>query len=193
MTAIVIALTEEFADWECALLMATARSYLGVTVKTASADGGPVTSMGGLKVVPDLSYAAVSPKDFDALVVPGGLAWENQVVPETLDGLIRAFHGGDRVVAGICAAASMLAGSGALNDVAHTGNRLASHAKYPAYDGADLYVDTPKAVRGGKVITAAGTAPYTFAVEVLKGLGLWDKTAEEEFAAFPAEHRDESR
>jgi putative intracellular protease/amidase len=189
MTAIAVALTPEFADWECALLMAVARSYLDVTVKTATADGKPVTSMGGLNVTPDLAYGELKPQDFDAIVVPGGLAWEKKAVPESLDDLIIAFREHKKMTAGICAAASMLAGTGVLNGVAHTGNRLASHEKYPAYSGADHYVDGPRAVHSDGVVTAAGTAPHTFTVEVLKGLGLWDATAQEELAPFSAEHR----
>ncbi|WP_313196954.1 DJ-1/PfpI family protein [Rhizobium sp.] len=189
MTAIVVALTPEFADWECALLMAVARSYLGVTVKTATGDGRPVTSMGGLNVTPDLSFAQVRPEDFDALVVPGGLAWEKNVVPEGLHNLVQAFRSEKKMAAGICAAASMLAGAGVLNDVKHTGNRVASHQKYPDYNGEELYVDGPKAVFSDGVVTAAGTAPFTFTVEILKGLGLWDATAREELSPFSAEHR----
>ncbi len=189
MTAIVVVLTPEFADWECALLMAVARSYLGVTVKTATEDGRPVTSMGGLNVTPDLSYAQVRPEDFDAIVVPGGLAWEKQVVPEGLHDLVRSFRNAGKMAAGICAAASMLAGAGVLNDVKHTGNRLGSHQAYPDYAGSELYIDGPKAVLSNGMVTAAGTAPFTFTVEVLKGLGLWDATAQEELLPFSAEHR----
>ncbi|MBB4348268.1 DJ-1/PfpI family protein [Aliirhizobium cellulosilyticum] len=189
MTAIVVALTPEFADWECALLMAVARSYLGVIVKTATGDGSPVTSMGGLNVTPDLSFAQVRPEDFDALVVPGGLAWENKRVPADLHDLVRSFRDKNKMAAGICAAASMLAGAGVLNDVKHTGNRVASHQEYPGYSGEKLYVDGPKAVSADGVVTAAGTAPFTFTVEILKGLGLWDATAQEELSPFSAEHR----
>ncbi len=189
MTAIAVALTPDFADWECALLMAVARSYLDVAVTTATADGAPVTSMGGLNVTPDLAYADLKPQDFDAIVVPGGLAWEKEIVPEGLDDLIRAFREHGKMTAGICAAASMLAGTGVLNGVEHTGNSLASHQKYPAYSGAELYAEGPRAVLAGGVVTAAGTAPFTFTVEVLKGLGLWNATAEEELTPFAAEHR----
>lgn len=189
MTAIVVALTPEFADWECALLMAVARSYLGVTIKTATVDGQPVTSMGGLNVTPDLAYEHVKPQDFDALVIPGGLAWENNNVPENLPDLVRAFRGENKMAAGICAAAGMLAGIGISNDVRHTGNRLGSHQEYPNYKGSSFYVDGPKAVHADGVVTAAGTAPYTFTVEVLKGLGLWNAVAEEELLPFSAEHR----
>lgn len=189
MTAILVALTPEFADWEIALLTAVARGYLDVSVKTATADGLPVISMGGLNVTPDMGYGEVVPGDFDAIVVPGGLAWEKQVVPEGLDDLIIAFREHGKVAAGICAAASALAGTGVLNATAHTGNRLGSHQAYPAYSGSEHYLDGPKAVLGDGVVTAAGTAPYTFTVEVLKALGLWDATAQEELAAFSAEHR----
>jgi putative intracellular protease/amidase len=189
MTSIVVVLTPEFADWECALLMAVARSYLGVTVKTATSDGRPVTSMGGLNVTPDLSYTQISPADFDAVVVPGGLAWEKKLVPEGLHDLVRRFRDEKKMAAGICAAASMLAGAGLLNEVAHTGNRLASHQTYEAYTGGKHFVEGSMAVHSDGVVTAAGTSPYTFTVEILKGLGLWDATAQEELAPFSAEHR----
>ncbi len=130
MTRIAIALSEDFADWECALLMAVSRSYLGVEIVTASPDGRPVTSMGGLKVTPDIAYAALRPDAFDALVIPGGLAWEKG---EAFDfsALAHAFHDAGKVVAGICAAASALASARLLDGLAHTGNALASHQQYP--------------------------------------------------------------
>ena len=189
MTAIAVALTPDFADWECALLMAVARSYLGVTIKTATVDGAPVTSMGGLHVSPDLAFADLHPKEFDAVVVPGGLAWEKNMVPDALEALVQRFRDEKKMTAGICAAASMLAGAGLLNDLKHTGNRLGSHQDYPGYSGSEHYVEGPHAVHADGVVTAAGTAPFTFTVEVLKGLGLWNDTAEEELAPFAAEHR----
>ena len=187
MTRIAIALTEDFADWECALLMAVARSYLGVEIRTASPDGRPVTSMGGLKITPDLAHDAVDAETFDALIIPGGLSWEKGTAPD-FGAKVREFHGSGKVVGGICAAASALAATGILNDVAHTGNRLASHQKYPAYQGAALYHDQPQAVSDGKVITAPGNSPITFTMEILKALDLWSSEAEDEIAAFANEH-----
>ena len=187
MTRIAIALSEDFADWECALLMAVSRSYLGVEIVTASPDGRPVTSMGGLKVTPDIAYAALRPDAFDALVIPGGLAWEKG---EAFDfaALAHAFHDAGKVVAGICAAASALASARLLDGLAHTGNALASHQQYPAYGGAALYRDQPQAVSDGRVITAPGSSPVTFAMEVLKALDLWTPEAEMEIGAFSGEH-----
>lgn len=188
MTRIAIALSPEFADWEPALLTAAARGYLGVEVVTASPDGQPLISMGGLKVLPDTDFAALEPAAFDALVVPGGLAWEKGVAPD-FGPLVRRFHEDGRLVAGICAAASMLAGTGLLDTVAHTGNGLASHQREPGYHGSAFYRDQPQAVRDGQVVTAPGTAPFSFAVEILKGLDLWSAEAEAELAGFAAEHR----
>ncbi|CUX07981.1 type 1 glutamine amidotransferase family protein [Agrobacterium genomosp. 13] len=188
MTRIAIALAQDFADWEPALLAAAARSYLGVEIIYATPDGRPVTSMGGLNVTPDTSYDALDPENIDALIVPGGLSWEKGTAVD-LGGLVHRFRDRNRLVAGICAAASALGGTGVLNDVAHTGNSLASHKAYPAYSGENLYRDQPKAVSDGGVITAAGSAPVSFAVEILKHLGLFGPEAEAELQVFAAEHR----
>ncbi|MES5048652.1 type 1 glutamine amidotransferase family protein [Rhizobium nepotum] len=188
MTRIAIALAQDFADWEPALLAAAARGYLGVEIVYATPDGRPVISMGGLNVTPDTSYDALDPDNIDALVIPGGMSWEKGTAVD-LDGLVHRFRDRDRLVAGICAAASALAGTGVLNDVAHTGNSLASHKAYPAYRGEGLYRDQPKAVSDGGIVTAAGSAPVSFAVEILKNLGLFGPEAEAELGTFAAEHR----
>jgi putative intracellular protease/amidase len=188
MARIAVALTPEFADWEAALLTAVARGYLGVEIVTAAPDGASVISMGGLKVTPDIAYTDLDPAAFDALVIPGGLAWEKDAAPDFKD-LAHSFHKGGKVVAGICAAASALAGTGLLNAVAHTGNSLASHQRYPGYEGDGLYRDQPQAVSQARVITAPGSSPVTFAMEILKALDLWGPEAEAEIAAFSREHR----
>lgn len=114
MTRIAIALQNDFADWEPALLMAAARYYLNCDVVTASPDGAPVVSMGGLKVMPDIGYDAIDAETFDALVIPGGYAWEKGVAYDFTD-LAVAFRDKGKVLGGICAAASGLAATGVLN------------------------------------------------------------------------------
>jgi len=188
MTRIAIALTPHFADWECAMLMAIARSYLEADVVTASPDGDAIVSMGGLRVTPDLAYDVLDPAVFDALVIPGGLAWETDEAPDFTPQVLE-FHAKGKVVAGICAAASALAATGVLNSVAHTGNSLAAHKRQAAYRGDALYRDQPQAVSHVGVITAPGSSPVTFTMEILKALHLWGPEAEAEIAAFSREHR----
>ncbi|MBO3759321.1 DJ-1/PfpI family protein [Ciceribacter sp. L1K23] len=187
MTRIVVALQNDFADWEPALLMAAARYYLGCQVLTASPDGKPVISMGGLKVTPDICFAEITPERFDALVIPGGYAWEKGEAFDFTD-MAKAFRSENKVLAGICAAASALAAAGVLDDVAHTGNSLVSHQRYQAYRGSALYRNQPQAVLDRGIVTAAGSAPDTFAMEVLKALDLWTPEAEAELSGFAAEH-----
>lgn len=188
MPRIAIALQDDYADWEPALVMAALRYYLQCEVLTASPDGKPVQSMGGLRVAVDLPYSQIDAERFDALIIPGGYAWEKGVAFD-FTGLATAFHNRGKVLGGICAAASALAATGVLNAVAHTGNSLASHQKYSAYQGAALYRDQPQAVRDGAIVTAAGSAPDTFTFEVLKALDLWTPEAEAVLSTFAAEHQ----
>lgn len=188
MARIAIALAEDYADWEIGLLMAVARSFLGATIVTATPDGAPVTSMGGLTVTPDCAYGDLQPKEFDALVIPGGMSWEKGTAPD-LGPLTFAFRAEKKLIAGICAAASALAGTGLLDTVAHTGNALLAHKAQPGYQGEALYRDQPRAVSHQGVITAPGTSPFTFTVEILKALGLWTAEAEAEMAGFGGEFR----
>ncbi len=187
MPRIALALTEEFGDWEPAVLTAMARGYFGVDIVTASPDGAAVTSMGGLNVTPDMAYDELDPETVHALVIPGGLIWEKGNAPDLTD-LVHRFRAQHRVVAGICAAASALAGTGVLNTVSHTGNSLDSHSKYEEYQGREHYLDQPQAVSDKGVVTAPGSSPVTFATEVLKALDLWGPEAEAELGVFAAEH-----
>ena len=100
---IAIGLTEGFADWECALLMASARTYFGFDVVPASPGGGTVTSMGGLRVAATAALETVTPAEYDALVLCGGTIWETEAAPD-LGAQIRAFHGAGRPVGAICGA-----------------------------------------------------------------------------------------
>jgi hypothetical protein len=56
-----------------------------------------------------------------------------------------------------------------VEDRSHTSNALAFlQARAPAYGGAVHYRDTPRAVTGGNLVTAPGSAPASFAVAVLR-------------------------
>ena len=54
MTRAITILTENFADWETALLNSTARLYYGFYTQFATPGGLPVTSSGGMLVTPQL-------------------------------------------------------------------------------------------------------------------------------------------
>lgn len=184
---IAIVLTEDFADWECALLMATARADLGVDLIMASPGGTVVTSRGGLCITPHLPAETLVPAEFDGLVLCGGPIWEAAAAPDLSDA-IRAFHGEGRVVAAICGATLALAASGILDATEHTANSAASLSTVAGYQGHGRYRDQPRALRSGRVVTAAGTAPVSFAAEVLAALGLGSKDLDAYLALYAGEH-----
>lgn len=169
MSAIAVLLTDQFADWECALLSAVARTHLHCGLTIATPNGLPVTSMGGLHVTPHARLDDVSPAETDALVICGGMSWESPASPDISTALMR-FSSADRIVAGICAGTVPLAKAGLLDARHHTSNSAETLAR-TGYRGASFYRDQPDACRDGKVITAAGTAPLSFTAHVLEALG----------------------
>lgn len=190
MPKILTVLTDDYADWECGLLHGSGRSYLGLEIETASPGGRAVRSMGGLLTTTDRDLAGATPDGFDALVVCGGMIWTTPAAPDLSD-LLKAALGAGRTVACICGATLALARAGLLDDRRHTSNSadfLRTNA--PAYAGQALYDPGPRAVSDRGVVTAAGTAPVSFAVEVFRAV-LPDR--QEETAAFAAmlggEHR----
>jgi putative intracellular protease/amidase len=182
-----VLLVDGFADWEAALLMAAARGHMGLQVTTASPDGREVVSMGGLRVVPDLPMVRLEPEAVDALVMPGGSFWESAEGAD-LATPAPAFREAGRPVAAACAATLALARAGLLDDVAHTGNGR-EYLAASGYGGGARYRDVPHAVSDGGIVTAAGTAPVTFAVAVLAALGRAGPELEGFAALFAAEHR----
>ena len=184
---IAIGLTEGFADWECALLMASARTYFGFDVVPASPGGGTVTSMGGLRVAATAALETVTPAEYDALVLCGGTIWETEAAPD-LGAQIRAFHGAGRPVGAICGATLALARAGVLDHGGHTSNAAEFLAPVPEYHGHALYRDQPQAVRDGNLVTAPGTAPVTFAAEIYRALGFHNPDLDHYVKLYGREH-----
>ncbi|WFU48422.1 DJ-1/PfpI family protein [Sinorhizobium terangae] len=182
-----IVLTEGFADWECALLMATARTELGLDVLIAAPGGTVVTSMGGLHITPHLPTKTLAPAEFDALVLCGGSAWQTSAAPN-LTAMIHAFHGKGRVVGGICGATLALAASGILNETDHTGNSAESLSAVAGYHGHQHYRDQPQALRSDRLVTAAGTAPVSFTAEIFHALGLGSAALDDYLSLYAREH-----
>jgi putative intracellular protease/amidase len=172
MTKIVTILTEGFADWETSLLSAVARGFYGVETAHATLDGLPVTSMGGMRVTPDFSLTDLDAAGYDALIVCGGGAWEQDSAPDISAVLQKAAADG-KIVAGICAGSYQLAKAGLLDSAAHTSNSRAD-LEATGYRGAAHYRDTSEAVRDGKLVTAAGVSPVSFLAKVMEALGLRD-------------------
>ncbi len=184
---IAIVLIDEFADWEVGLFAAAARAWLGAEIRHYTPGGKPVRSMGGLTVTPEAALETLAVGDFDALAIIGSSGWEKDDAPD-LGAVIREALEAGRPVGAICGATLAAARSGVLAERQHTSNAkayLTDHVE--EYDGT-RYVDTPKAVIDGNLVTAPGSAPDTFAAAMI-GL-IWPEgtTADDLTRMVAAEH-----
>ena len=188
MSGIVIVLTENYADWESALLAAVVRGFYGVEVQTAGPGGLPLTSAGGYRVSPDLALESLDPAAFDLLVINGGSVWESDAAPDIGDLLERTRAAG-KPIAAICGATRALAAAGLLDAVPHTSNGKGYLDGIENYRGAALYSDRPGAVSAGGIITAAGTSPVGFMKAVCETLGFGGQQLDFYTGLLGAEHR----
>ena len=156
-----------FADWEPASALAELRRTFGFATRTMGPGRDPVVSMGGLRVVPDLSLDEFEPGMATILILPGGEQWMKAERPE-ISAAVRAMAAGDRPVAAICAATLALAHAGLLDDRLHTSNGAGFIEKYaPGYRGMSFYRAAP-AVSDRSVVTASGVAPIAFAAAIFR-------------------------
>lgn len=194
MARIAFVLVEPYADWEAALLAASAKSHLGDATLWLSQGGEAVRSMGGLLAQVDGAAETFDPACADALLFIGSPTWQTPDCPDLGPSMRRAADAGI-VVGGICGATYAMARAGLLDGRPHTSNGLAELQRHGGpYRGAAHYRDDGRAVADGRLVTAAGVQPVSFAVEVLQLLHPEAGSAIAGFAAmFAREHAPRSR
>ncbi len=169
-----------FADWEPAHALAELRRSGKRSIRSVGFGRDPVTSMGGLRITPDVELAAVRPDDVELLILPGGDLWESAEYPrQELEELVVAVLAASAPVAAICAATLALGRAGILDYRRHTSNMpnyLTTHAR--EYRGADHYVDE-LAVSDRHVITASGLGDVDFARAIFAELELFSAADEQ--------------
>lgn len=170
---------DTMADWEIGNLTAelnTGRFFKkGVApykIVTVGTDVTPVTTMGGLKILPDINVAGCDIKSADALILPGSETWLDSIHDPIINKAKQCMKE-NVIVAAICGATMGLAKNGLLDSRYHTSNDL-GYLKMvcPDYKGEAYYKNEP-AVTDGNLITATGVAPLEFTVEVLRALAVF--------------------
>lgn len=140
-------------------------------VKTVGLSRRPVTTMGGVSILPDVTLAELEPAQSAMLILPGADLWDKAEGIQAAE-KAKAFLAAGVPVAAICGATFGLANAGVLDDVRHTSNALEYLRTAPNYRGEALYRHEP-AVTDGNVITAGATAPIEFAHHILKMLDVF--------------------
>lgn len=171
MNTVLFVLLDQFADFEYGPIASVINRSNSFRVQTVSITKQPITSIGGLTVIPDLDVQEVLDKEVSGIVLIGGDSWRNT----NLDALIQLIdYALDKhvVIASICDACTLLARMGVLNDICHTANQVSDLIKISDnYKGQSNYLNQ-QVVTSGNIITANGTASYEFAKAILSALNV---------------------
>jgi len=167
---------DTLADWEPGYAVAGVnnpqfQSRPGrYSIKTVALHPESVRTIGGVRIVPDLTLQRLEPSQSAMLILPGGTAWDAGENVEAIH-TARAFLEAKVPVAAICGATAGLAKGGLLNERLHTSNAK-EYLAATGYRGAAQYRDEP-AVTDGDLITASAMAPLEFAYHIFRRLELY--------------------
>ncbi|MFE2141047.1 DJ-1/PfpI family protein [Streptomyces sp. NPDC059456] len=164
-----LAVYDTYADWETGHTTAhlTQRGHRVRTVGFTTST--PVTTMGGVRIQPDLALADLAPEDSSLLILTGASLWDAGDDLAPFAAKAREFLAAGVPVAAICGATAGLAREGLLDGHTHTSAAAGYLAQQPGYAGAERYVEAD-AVTDGNLITAGPTEPVAFAREVFARL-----------------------
>jgi putative intracellular protease/amidase len=179
-----VGIYDTLADWEIGHLVAELRTgrITGTPfeVVTVAESLEPITTMGGLRIVPDALVADLEPAESDLLVLPGAEIWDSGG-GEAFAAVAARFLEAGVPVAAICGATAGLARAGLLDERAHT-SAAAEYLAATGYAGGERYVDE-RAVVDGDLITAGPQSPVQFARATLGRLGLASEPVLEAYEA----------
>jgi putative intracellular protease/amidase len=180
-----LAIYDTLAEMEVGHLLTELRTgrFTGTPfdVVTVAESREPVTTMGGVRVAPDMLLADLDPADSDLLVLPGAEMWDAGGGGAFAEAAGR-FLGAGVPVAAICGATAGLARAGLLDARNHT-SAAAEYLAATGYAGGDRYVDAP-AVIDGDIITAGPQSPVQFARATLERLRLASESTLEAYEGF---------
>jgi putative intracellular protease/amidase len=168
-----LAVYEGLADPEVGHLLAELHTgrFTGAPfeVVTVAEEREPITTMGGLRLAPDILLDELDSAASDLLILPGSEMWDAG------DGGAFAAAAGRFLAAGvpvaaICGATAGLARAGLLDGRKHT-SAAAEYLAATGYAGGDHYVDE-RAVVDGDLVTAGPQSPVQFARATMGRLGL---------------------
>lgn len=167
MASVLVPLADGFEEIEAVTVVDILRRA-GAEVTVAGLAAGPVHGSHGIQIVPDEALDDVLARDYDMIVLPGGLPGADNLETDSRirDLLVRMAESGQFTTA-ICAAPKVLAAVGLLE-----GRRATSFPGFlDPYRERDVALEADAVVRDGRIITSrsAGTA-MDFALELVAAL-----------------------
>lgn len=190
MITVYVYVLDTLADWELGFVTAELKSgrffkkdVESVSLKTVGISKDPVTTMGGMRVVPDCVVDDIAAGASSVLLLPGADTWGEAKHGAVIEKAREMLASGGTVCA-ICGATVALANAGFLDARPHTSNGSGFlDMAAPGYKGKGFYVDEP-AVADGNLITAACTGALPWAREIIGRLGVFGADTLEAWYAY---------
>ena len=168
---------DTLADWEPGFVVAGINNPDGQKVpgryriRTVALTRDPVTTVGGVRIQPDMSLDELQPSASAMLILPGGETWDQGANAEVVE-KARAFLAAGIPVAAICGATAGLARGGLLDTRKHTSN-APEYLTATGYRGGEHY-QVADVVIDQNVITASAMKSLEFAREIFRRLDVYE-------------------
>jgi putative intracellular protease/amidase len=162
------------ADWELAHALCEINKSGKFEVVSVGLSDKPVTTMGGLKLIPDVTLDEATPDDACIFMLPGGDMWERES-HENLKTFLRRLHAERVPIGAICGATLEIARAGLTKNIRHTSNAKDYLKAMVADYGDERFYVNELAVIDQNIITASGLGCVEFAREVIKQLNLYNE------------------
>lgn len=174
MKKIYIYVLDTMADWELgwvlsAMSVADELKEQQYQIQFVSATKAAITTIGGMKIIPECTIEDLEDSACAALLLPGAQDWTSEKHQAILK-KVESYLNDGKIVGAICGATLALSEIGLLNQFLHTSNSL-EYLQYfsKRYTGATLYRHD-RVVNHKKLITAGSASSLMWAKEIMQEL-----------------------
>jgi putative intracellular protease/amidase len=171
MTKVLFFAYPMYADFEIAHTLFFLRKLGKATVTTATIDGEPVESLGGIQTQAGIGISDANPNDFDIVLISGGDGFVEVLDDTRIHQFLQQAYSLNKPIFSICASATLLGRAGLLKGKEFTCTPNTYDSFKHVFEGAE-YTGNRVEVQGN-IITAKGTAFPEFTLAVIDQLKLW--------------------
>ena len=190
MSTVYIYVLDTLADWEMGHIVAELNSgrYFKkngqrITLKTVSYSEHPISTMGGMTIVPDCRIEDIAVDETSTLLLPGADTWSNPEHRPIIEKASELLSQGATVCA-IRGATVALADFGLLDERRHTSNGPGFLEMFaPGYKGQGFYADEPSVV-DGNLVTAGCTGSLLWAKQIIERMDVFRSDTLESWYAY---------
>ncbi|MBP3889051.1 MAG: glutamine amidotransferase [Cellulosilyticum sp.] len=183
MSTVYIYAIDTLADWEIGYITSELNSgrffkkgEKQIPIKYVSCTNKPITTMGGLTIMPDCLVEEIILNEKNVLILPGADTWNNPSHNPIIE-MAKKFLEIGATVCAICGATTALANAGILDNRRHTSNGPGFLEMFaPGYHGTKFYEDC-LAVSDNHLITAGSTGALLWTKQIIAAMNIFEEDA----------------